>query len=110
MRQLKIYNNNIFAGILTETDNMSYEFTYDASYVSSTEPCISLTLPKRNETYKSDYLFPFFANILPEGANKKNICRRHHIDETDAMGLLTFFSGKDFIGSISVESLNSTPS
>lgn len=103
MRQLRIYNNNVFAGILLETDDRNYEFTYDFDYVNSSAPCISLTLPKQNETFHSEYLFPFFANLLPEGANKRFICRRHHIDEADDMGLLIFFSGKDFIGSITVE-------
>lgn len=106
MRQLHIYNNKVFAGILTETDDKKYEFAYDGVYVNSKEPCISLTLPKRTEPYHSDFMFSFFANILPEGANKKWICRRYHIDESDDMGLLTFFSGKDFIGSISVETIN----
>ncbi len=103
MRQLCIYNNNVFAGILTETEERHYEFTYDTEYVNSNESCISLTMPKQNETFHSEFLFPFFANLLPEGANKRFICRRNHIDETDDMGLLMFFSGKDFIGSITVE-------
>lgn len=28
MRQLHIYNNKVFAGILTETDDKKYEFAY----------------------------------------------------------------------------------
>lgn len=102
MRQLEILSNSILAGLLTETDDRKYQFVYDDSYVNSELPSISMTLPKNQKEFHSDYLFPFFANILPEGANKNYICRRFHIDEDDAMGLLMAFSGKDFIGSIGV--------
>lgn len=108
MRKLEIYSNGIFAGLLTETDNRKYIFWYDDCYLGSDEPPVSLTLPKRKGDFLSDYLFPFFASLLPEGANKRMICRNNHIDEKDAMGLLTFFSGKEFIGSISVKTINET--
>lgn len=49
MRQLKIYSNGVFAGMLTETDARRYEFTYDHKYVESPAPSISVTLPKRVE-------------------------------------------------------------
>lgn len=106
MRQLQIFNNGVFVGMLTETDDRKYEFVYDTGYVNSSEPCISLTLPKRSEAYLSDFMFPFFANMLPEGANKRYICRSNHIDDADDMGLLMLFSDKDFIGSISVKTIN----
>lgn len=64
-----------------------------------------MTLPKNLKSFHSEYLFPFFANILPEGANKSYICRRFRIDEDDTMGLLMAFAGKDFIGSIGVRAL-----
>ena len=86
MRIAEIYSNDVLAGILTETDDRHYHFVYDDSYIRSSLPSISMTLPKQKKTFYSDYLFPFFANLLPEGANKEYICRRYHIDETDDMG------------------------
>lgn len=105
MRQLEIFSNDILAGLLTETDDRKYQFVYDDCYVNSELPSISMTLPKSQKEFHSDYLFPFFVNILPEGANKKYICQRFRIDEDDSMGLLMAFAGKDFIGSIGVKSL-----
>lgn len=103
MRQLKIICNNVKAGVLTETDDRQYIFVYDTDYVNSSNPSVSLTLPKRKEQFLSAYLFPFFSNLLPEGANKRYICRRERIDENDYMGLLASFAGKDFIGNIGVD-------
>lgn len=105
MRQLEILSNDVLAGILTETDDRKYVFVYDDSYINSDMSSISMTLPKNEKEFHADYLFPFFANILPEGANKDYICRRFHIDEDDSMGLLMAFSGKDFIGSIGVRTI-----
>ena len=103
MRKAEIYSNDMLAGMLTETDDRHYHFVYDESYIRSSLPSISMTLPKQEEPFHSDFLFPFFANLLPEGANKEYICRKYHIDEADGMGLLMAFSGKDFIGSVGVK-------
>ena len=105
MRQLEIYTNDVFAGLLTETDARKYSFVYDDDYMASAMPSVSLTLPKTQKEFHSDYLFPYFANILPEGANKNFVCRHYHIDDADSMGLLMAFSGKDFIGAIGVKTV-----
>ena len=77
MRQLAVYMNNDKAGVLTEnTLGKDYIFCYDEEYLLSELPPVSVTLPKRKEGYKSEYLFPFFTNMIPEGANRKVICVR----------------------------------
>ncbi len=38
---------------------------------------------KMTEAFESDRLFPFFTNMLPEGANRSVICRSLRIDEND---------------------------
>lgn len=102
MRSLEVYYGAVPAGIITEDDNGHYTFTYTAEYVGSDFPPISVTLPKRLETYTSQYMFPFFSNMLPEGVNRSTICRNNHIDEKDSFGLLSFFAGKDIIGNVSL--------
>ena len=48
MRIANVYNNNILAGRLTEKDDRSYSFVYEADYYrDDTMPAISLTLPKK---------------------------------------------------------------
>lgn len=104
MRSLDIYFHGIKAGQLTENiPGKLYSFKYFGSYLQ--QPCgaISVTLPLTDKVYESDKLFPFFANMLPEGVNKRIVCREHKIDENDLFGLLNCFSGKDIIGAITVK-------
>ncbi|MDO4165366.1 MAG: HipA N-terminal domain-containing protein [Bacteroides sp.] len=104
MRQLDVYMNDYKAGVLTEKHpGRGYSFCYDAEYLSSEHPAISVTLPKQKEAYESDYLFPLFTNMLPEGANRKVICRSLRIDENDFFGILSAMADKDFIGAVQVK-------
>lgn len=104
MRSLDIYFHGIKAGRLTENiPGKSYSFKYYESYLQQSFGAISVTLPLSANTYESDRLFPFFSNMLPEGANRRIICREHKIDERDSFGLLRCFSGKDIIGAVTVK-------
>ena len=106
MRKLGVYNNDILAGVLSEQDpGRGYVFTYDPSYLAKGGTPVSVTLPLQSAPYKSEALFPFFLNLLPEGANRTVICRKYRIDEEDFFGLLTRMSGKDFIGAVNVREL-----
>lgn len=107
MRQLYVYFNETKAGVLTEINpGKGYTFRYDPQYLSSPLPPVSLTLPKREEPYRSEYLFSFFANIIPEGSNRRIICRTLRIDERDIFGILSAMAGKDFIGAVDVRPIN----
>lgn len=101
-KQLLIYCGNNLAGTLTQLSRHEYEFAYDINYCNGKNIPISPTMPLTAEVYRSNHLFPFFANLLPEGANKLTICKHLHIDENDYFSLLASFAGKDFIGNISV--------
>ncbi|MCQ2289539.1 MAG: HipA N-terminal domain-containing protein [Muribaculaceae bacterium] len=101
-RSLNIYANNTLAGTLTQISANEYEFVYDADYMAGNNVPLSPTMPFSAEAYRSKHLFPLFANLLPEGANRRTICRKLHIDEHDYFSLLASFAGKDFIGNISI--------
>lgn len=104
MRQLDVYMNGCKAGILTEQHpGKGYSFVYDDAYLTSGLPPVSVTLPKRKEPFESDSLFPFFTNMLPEGANRSIICRSLKIDESDFFGMLAAMAGKDFIGAVNIK-------
>ena len=106
MRQLGVFNNDVLAGVLTEqSPGRGYVFAYDPAFLASGGAPVSVTLPLQSAPYKSESLFPFFVNLLPEGANKTVICRRFRIDEEDLFGLLAVMSGRDFIGAINVREL-----
>jgi serine/threonine-protein kinase HipA len=83
-----------------------YIFKYDNEYLINPEfRAISLAFPKRKEEYVSDELFPFFYNMLSEGANKATQCKTLKIDESDSFGLLLATAKHDTIGAITVEEI-----
>ena len=103
MKQLEVYFNDIKAGILSEQNpGTGYSFQYDEEYLKSAMPPISATMPKQLAPYSSENLFPFFSNMLPEGANRRVICRVLKIDENDFFGLLETMADRDFIGAVNV--------
>ncbi|WP_279179962.1 HipA N-terminal domain-containing protein [Bacteroides acidifaciens] len=107
MKQLNVYMNDCKAGVLTEKHpGKDYTFCYDNEYLSSEYPAISVTLPKQKEVYESEHLFPLFTNMLPEGANRKVICRFLRIDEKDFFGILTAMADKDFIGAVQIRRIS----
>ena len=44
--------------------------------------------------------------MLPEGANRRAICRSLKIDENDYFGLLDAMAGKDFIGAVNIRRID----
>ncbi len=104
MRRLTVYFNDRKAGVLTEMHpGRDYSFQYDEDYLAFDGPSLSVTLPKRRKPFVSPRLFPFFMNMLPEGANRKVICRSLKVDENDYFGLLSSMAGKDFIGAVHIK-------
>lgn len=100
MRQCKVYVNNVDAGILQETDDRRYVFTYGEDYHG--EP-VCLAMPVRNAPYHSDHLFPFFFNMLSEGANRQVQATLLHIDEKDDFGIMLATAQYDTIGAVTVK-------
>ena len=104
MRQVEVYRNGVLAGLLTEQDRYYFVFQYDNAYFTDNKQrAVSLTLPKTKKEYSSEFLFPFFFNLLSEGANRKLQCNYWKIDESDHFGLLTTSAQYDTIGAITVK-------
>lgn len=107
MRAMEIYRNGTLAGILTEENRQHFVFRYDENYFSDAgKPAISLTLPKTQKEYSSEFLFPFFSNMIAEGENKKLQSRLLKIDESDQFGLLMSTATADTIGNITVKKID----
>jgi serine/threonine-protein kinase HipA len=103
MRKAKILYKDQEAGMLIQHDNDSFTFKYNNSWIHNTNlPAISLTLPKSQQEYHSDFLFPFFYNMLPEGSNKQIVCKLNRLDLNDYFGLLITTAKNDNIGAIKV--------
>ena len=104
MRTLEIYRNGILAGLLTEENRNHYTFRYDDNYfMDDSKPAISLTLPKTQKEYNSEFLFPFFFNMLSEGVNRKLQSIQLKIDEEDNFGLLAATAQYDTVGAVTVK-------
>jgi serine/threonine-protein kinase HipA len=101
MRQGEIWVNNNLAGILIE-DEEGYQFTYFQNYLKSENPAaVSLTLPLQEKPFHSDFLFPFFDGLIPEGWLLDIAHKNWKLNPRDRMGLL-LATCKDCIGNISV--------
>jgi serine/threonine-protein kinase HipA len=104
MRKGLVYRNQEAVGELIEVQKNSYEFRYNDDWFNdSSKPVVSLTLPKTQQVYQSDVLFPFFFNLLSEGVNRQLQARQLKIDENDYFGLLLATAGVDTIGAVSVK-------
>ena len=109
MRTVEIYRNGIFAGLLIEENRKHYIFRYDEKYfLDENNPAISLTLPKTQIEYNSEFLFPLFFNMLSEGVNRKLQSKHLKIDEDDDFGLLAATAQCDTIGAITVKPIMTT--
>lgn len=103
MRKAKILYKDEEAGVLTQHDDGSFTFSYNDSWIAdSNKPGISLTMPKTGQEFHSNFLFPFFYNMLPEGSNKQVACKLNRIDTTDYFGLLMATAKYDSIGAVRV--------
>jgi serine/threonine-protein kinase HipA len=100
-RKAQVYMHNNYAGILTETDT-GYQFTYNEQYLQNTKAfAISKTLPKKNTTYKSNVLFPFFDGLIPEGWLLNLAEQNWKLNSHDRFGLLLACC-KNCIGAVSI--------
>jgi serine/threonine-protein kinase HipA len=107
MRSVEVYRNRELAGVLTEENTKSYSFQYtDQYYTDPAKTAVSLTLPKSQQEYRADHLFPFFFNMLSEGVNRQLQSRALKIDEADDFGLLAATARYDTIGAITVKPIS----
>ena len=95
-----MYVHDAEAGLLQETDDREYVFTYHDDYQG--DP-MCLAMPVRQKVYRSDHLFPYFFNMLSEGANRQVQSTILHIDEKDDFGIMLATAQYDTIGAVTVK-------
>ena len=100
MRQCKVFVHDMEAGLLQETDDRQYVFTYQKGYTGAP---VCIAMPVRTAPYRSAHLFPYFFNMLSEGANRQTQSMLLHIDEDDDFGILLATAGEDTIGAVTVK-------
>ena len=106
MRKAKILYKDLFAGILTETDNGEYIFEYNEDYIKNfPKQFITFSMPVSEEKYIENKLFPFFDGLIPEGWLLDIAIKNWKINANDRMGLLLSCC-RSCIGAVSVEPIN----
>ena len=100
LRKADVYFKNDLAGYLSET-NEGYIFQYDENFLKKNIP-ISVSLPPREEPFKSAELFPFFKGLLPEGWYLDIVSATQKVDANDPFGILVCTAGMDTIGAVTV--------
>lgn len=99
-----VYYNDKKAGILIKKEKI-YEFEYDTEYLNDTSARpVSLTMPLFEKKFVSEWLFPFFDNLLPEGFLLKVTVSKLKIDKNDKFRLLMHV-GRDVSGAVTVRPL-----
>ncbi len=103
MRKAKVLFKDEEAGVITQHDDGTFSFIYNDAWVSdNNKPSVSLTLPKNNRKFHSEFLFPFFYHMLPEGSNKQEVCKLNRIDQSDYFGILLTTAKYDSIGAVRI--------
>lgn len=97
----KVYLRDVLAGIISEDEN-GFSFQYDPGYLKlpGAKP-VSLTLPLREEPYRSPLMLPFFDGLIPEGWLLDIARENWKLDPKDRMSLLLAFC-RDTIGAVSI--------
>lgn len=102
MRQGKVFYNDDFAGIITETNEGDYLFEYDKTYIHRfPNQSITFSMPVSDKVYQDKRLFPFFEGLIPEGWLLEIASKSWKLNQNDRMGLLLACC-KNCIGAVSV--------
>ncbi|OQB13640.1 MAG: Serine/threonine-protein kinase HipA [Candidatus Omnitrophica bacterium ADurb.Bin205] len=100
IRKGQVFYNNDLAGEIRETSE-GYVFEYNKEFLKNNTP-ISLSLPLREEPFKSKELFSFFKGLLPEGWYLDIVAATQKIDREDLFGVLLSTASGDTIGAVTV--------
>ena len=107
MQQGRVFRNDIFVGILCYEDNKEYTFVYDESYLQrDNAKAISVNLKLQSESFRSSYLFSFFANMLAEGEIKDIQCQTLRLDQNDDFSRLLKTTNENTIGAVTIKEVN----
>lgn len=97
---VKLYDRT--AGILESKGN-AVTFQYDSNYVEKGLPCLSLSLPVREQPYVTESGLPaYFSGLCSEGWLRQTQCFEQGIHPTDEFTLL-INNGRDLAGAVTIE-------
>ena len=100
LREAKVFYKNELAGYLAETAD-GYTFQYDPEFLKKNIQ-ISVSLPPREEPYKSAELFSFFKGLLPEGWYLDIVSATQKVDPGNFFGVLSSTASVGTIGAVTI--------
>jgi len=99
----QVYYKGIYAGMLRQEPGERCSFTYDPSFLSTSEPAIAWTLPLQTQPHVSQQgLHPFFDNLVAEGWLEDAQTRLLGKRQASRFELLLAF-GQDCAGAVSIQ-------
>ena len=90
-------------------DNERFSFRYLDSYIAADLQPVSVCMPLSPEVYPDAVVFPFFENLLPEGAIRTLLAERLKTAENNYSRLLEALGG-DIAGALSITASGQEPS
>ena len=100
LRKADVYFKDDLAGYLSETKE-GYVFEYDQEFLKK-NISIAISLPPREEPFKSPELFPFFKGLLPEGWYLDIVSATQKVDRRDYFGVLVSTASTGTIGAVTI--------
>lgn len=73
---LQVYFHNQHCGQLVVDNQQRMSFNYLPEYIQQNGPALSVNLPVGREAFADKQIFPFFENLLPEGAIRQRLASR----------------------------------
>jgi serine/threonine-protein kinase HipA len=99
---LNIFLYGFQVGRLWLDERHRFAFHYGPEWLNRAQRFpISLSLPLQPGPYLDDRARPFFANLLPEGENRRLIARQFHLSEQNDYSLLEKIGGEG-AGAVSI--------
>ena len=108
-RTLVVWWERRVAGTLALDRHGAMRFAYDDGWLSDdATPSLSLSLPKRSQSFPSRRCAPFFEGLLPEGSERDAVARALGVSADNAFGILAGIGG-EVAGAVSLWPAGQSP-
>jgi len=98
---LIVYMAGVRVGTISADRPDAVTFQYDPDWIAGGGLALSARLPLRAEAFGPDEATPFFENLLPESAIRRNLARQYRVGVSNVFELLRHLGG-DCAGAITI--------
>jgi len=102
IKSLVVWWDGVRVGVLRIDENGDLEFVYDPAWVEdAARPAVSISLPKRRESFNRRETRPFYAGLLPEEAQRDAVAHALGVSRANDFRLLERLGG-DVAGALTL--------